>query len=654
MNLKRGFLARIGHIVVIQILFIFTALALVIFYPRQNDIMPDIIQLEQKFANMAHRIRTSAENSDIPLPQFLSSRHFSFDFCVTCDNFSVDDKFSLYLLNQPEGSLRVFEYNQPPAPDDDTILLEEFIASRVGYIAGTVNRPILMPTLFDSRRMVYFYQFNITKDNPAVLVATSSSDLVVSSSSQLKYGLLLLFLSSALITLLLIYLITKRFSEPIRRLINGFNKTAEGELYYLIESEGDWEIKGLAEAFNHMSSTLFSNHKQLRKYNSRLKQAGERLKESRLFYSTLIESLPLSVLTVSPDGKILTFNKQASKEFGYDSRAVINNEFDQLFSSPIYKSHLVDQKSDLSRDGIEVVCKREDETRFPAFMISSAVMGADDGVTAYLVILGDISESKSYQEMMVRIDRYYTRGEMAGDIAHEINNFLAVLQGNIELMPLMIKRGDQQKIELKLEKMKEAVGRIVRFTDGLLDANMGKSEFHQIDVNQLVENVIAFLKPQNRFDEIEVITTLGTDLTLTELDIGQMQQLLVNLINNAADALNDMDYQRKICVSTSMSSSHDKPFIRFEIRDNGPGVLKEKEELLFKKRFTTKPSGHGIGLVTCRRIVDSHQGLIAYEMDNGALFAVEIPVSQDSARSAENARQSGPESQSDSQLFVCQ
>jgi len=141
-----------------------------------------------------------------------------------------------------------------------------------------------------------------------------------------------------------------------------------------------------------------------------------------------------------------------------------------------------------------------------------------------------------------------------------------------------------------------------------------------------VQNVLAFLEPQNRFDNIEVETDLSTDAPLVEVDPGLIQQVLVNLIYNAADAVNELEDGRKITVRTYLVDGAPEPTLGVTIHDNGPGVQSDKEPLLFRKRFTTKRNGHGIGLITCRKILDSHDGDITYEMADGARFNFVVPV----------------------------
>jgi signal transduction histidine kinase len=245
---------------------------------------------------------------------------------------------------------------------------------------------------------------------------------------------------------------------------------------------------------------------------------------------------------------------------------------------------------------------------------------------AVLHFIKNISESENYQSMILKLDRIASKGKMARDIAHEINNYLAILQGNLELLPLVIAKGDEVKTEQKLSLMRDTVAKISNFTDGLTKFSDENSEFEKEDLNQLVENLIAFIKPQNRFDEILIGTNLAENIPLVEIDAGQFQHLLLNLIYNAADSLATFEGTRWLIISTSLDDSGEAVYIK--VSDSGPGVDPDNIQKLFVTRFSTRRQGNGLGLITCKNMVDNHRGEISYHTsdESQAIFQVRIPV----------------------------
>jgi len=487
----------------------------------------------------------------------------------------------------------------------------------------------LIPFITPNGSTACYYQYSYAPEKIALLVAVYDDDLFVTSRSTLEYGLVLVFLTSTLISLLIAHVLIKRYRNPLRRLIRGFEKTACGELYQMVEPDGDTQLKSLSASFNTMSERLWANRQQMRDINRRLQETNETLEESRRFLRTMIDSSPTSVLAVSEDGRVTLCNRKATDDTGYESAHILSSGVNSLFTRPI--SGRFEKAREQGAHGFEAICVRRDGSQFPAYLIATPIetdTGANHG---YLLMMKDITESKNFQEMMIRIDRFCTRGEMAGDIAHEINNYLTILSGNIELMPLLLKKNNMERIETKLTLMRDTIDRIARFCDGLMDANQGEAHFEQADLNQLIQNVVAFLKPQNKFDNVDVCLELAKDLPPVQFDIGQIQQVLVNTIYNAAEALDGVDGDKCIVITTGCITEGRGSKAKVIIQDSGPGVMNDKVELLFEKRFTTKPRGHGIGLITCKRIIDTHNGAISYDYHQGARFEFQVPLAQPKA-----------------------
>ena len=149
----------------------------------------------------------------------------------------------------------------------------------------------------------------------------------------------------------------------------------------------------------------------------------------------------------------------------------------------------------------------------------------------------------------------------------------------------------------------------------------------------MVENVVAFLKPQNRFDFMTIQTHLSTKLPLAQIDANQIQQVLVNLVDNAAEALLEKSGERNISVTTSVTEINKHRAVKIEIRDNGSGVPADKVGQLFNRRFTTKEKGKGtgLGLSIVYSLVEQMGGWIEVysEPGNGATFRIFIPQTEE-------------------------
>jgi len=639
---KPRFLTRLGNIIIIQVLFVFAALAIVIFYPHNEySVDAEYIYMREKLRQAGDQVSAFLDDSLTVNDRAVGEQSVFERLSRALDIDNVVQGY-VYVWDDLPGPRKMFALKDPhhlKSPDEWEEGFDQLVDQKIIEHQMHLDEDLVIPIIHGSRYFVYYYRLTPRDFPPMVVVVISDHASGLPSYSQIRYPFLILFLASALVSLLTVYLINKRFREPLERLITGFERTVRGELYSLVETDMDDELSKLSKAYNNMSLALWENHKQLKDYNARLEEANEMLAESEDFLGTLIDSSPTCIISASPDGERMLFNRKAADVFGVERASMIGRNIDELFT---HRLNEIKTSRAIVGDthSLEVLCRRGDGSLFPAYLITAPVNTASGDVWAYLYMVKDISESKRFQEMMIRLDRYYTRGEMAGDIAHEINNFLAILSGNLELMPLLMKKGDRAKIDQKLDVMKGAVDRITRFTDGLLDSHEDEVRFEITDINQLVETVVAFLKPQNRFDVIDIQTNLSTDIPLVELDSGQIQQLLVNLLHNASEALQGKTGEKRIIIRTGLQADADSRRITVTVHDNGPGVEPGRENKLFAKRFTTKRRGQGIGLTTCKRIVDTHGGTISYSYDEGAVFHIELPAKREPA-----APQASPQSE---------
>ncbi len=618
---RPAFFTRLSNLILLQVFFIFAAFGLLFLYPVEEEITtanPSVI--ESKFKIIGEEIAKCSQQEKVTSCQSMLEKSFQ-----TSMNHLDYLNSNVFILdsNQVIISLLTLDENDYNSADyyNQKIIKSELLRSGEH----------LLQNIPSTQNIVYYYTFHLNKTQKALFVVEFEHHYFVTSESKVLYVFGLLFLGGILISLLTIYLIRKRVQEPLARLMKGFEKTTQGDLYYMVETNKDAELNKLTESFNKMSQTLWDKDQKLKKYNSRLKEVNNKLMNSRQHLRKVLDNSSSSIITTSPDGIVQMFNETASEHFQLSTEQAVGVDINNLFADG-FNFKILD---DNSQDQIEVVCKRNDGTVFPAFLLFAPIYDNELNLSAWLYVMQDITESKTIHNMMVQMDRYYVKGEMAGDIAHEINNFLAILSGNIELMPLILKKNDPEKITKKLELMKKQVDRIVNFTDGLLEANDGDDSFVQVDMNQLLLAVKSFLQPQNLFDYVEIEMELSDELPLVYTQIGHVRQMFVNLVYNAGESIESLEGEKSIKIKSILTGSDDNKTVTITVSDNGAGVAKENREYLFKKRFTTKAHGHGISLVACQKIVDTHSGTLEYEYNDGASFRVVLPVHQDVEQSDE-------------------
>jgi signal transduction histidine kinase len=256
---------------------------------------------------------------------------------------------------------------------------------------------------------------------------------------------------------------------------------------------------------------------------------------------------------------------------------------------------------------------------------------ASGQVSAYVFIARVISSPLDIGLKIVALDRMLTRGEMAGEIAHEINNYLTILLGNVELIPLFLDNNDVEKVVQKLPLMKKTIERIAAFSESLVDYGRPRPRFEIIDLNQMISKTIDFLKPQNRFDEIEIAANLSPKIPPVKGDSGQLQQVIVNLLHNAGDELSVGERPEPVIRIETSGSKEGKSTI-VSVSDNGRGIPEELRPRLFRERVSMKDSGEGYGLLACKRIVNRHGGEISIHSTEGGgtCFEIILPSSKQS------------------------
>jgi signal transduction histidine kinase len=164
-----------------------------------------------------------------------------------------------------------------------------------------------------------------------------------------------------------------------------------------------------------------------------------------------------------------------------------------------------------------------------------------------------------------------------------------------------------------------------RFTAGLMDIACLNTRKSTNNLNSIISDVLSFIFIQKRFTYINIQTALDPALPPMEADEDQISQLVLNLLNNASDAIKEAGRERGlIFVRTSVQEEH----VCMSVLDNGTGIDPAIAKQLFSTRLTTKESGHGFGLVTCAKIIENHGGTVEIENNPsfGAIFIIRFPV----------------------------
>jgi signal transduction histidine kinase/CheY-like chemotaxis protein len=261
-----------------------------------------------------------------------------------------------------------------------------------------------------------------------------------------------------------------------------------------------------------------------------------------------------------------------------------------------------------------------------------AILGIQTAISLEnLTLLIETKESykelQNLQEQIIGLEKMATQGRISAEIGHELNNFLTVIMGNFQILSMNLNKGALESVEKQLDTISINLEKVKRFAEGLLDFSALKAEKAECDINHLIEKTLGFIKPQNAFKNIEFLTNLKPNLPHLLVDAGQIQQVLYNLLNNAADAMGKRKGEGgTITIKTNCPEKEGT--VEIQVKDTGRGMSKEQVENIFDAGYTTKQSGHGMGLSICKKIIAHHGGTIRAEseLNKGTRFTIRLPI----------------------------
>ena len=256
----------------------------------------------------------------------------------------------------------------------------------------------------------------------------------------------------------------------------------------------------------------------------------------------------------------------------------------------------------------------------------SPLNSLDNRIMGLIMVIEDITEKVIAERYRVLSEKLVAKGEMAASIGHELNNYLTIILNNAELLPLNLKKGNLDRVEKNTEAIQESVENMKRFTDGLMDFSKLESQMVDYDIQTVIQELVASLRPHKQFSCVKFVTRFDPELPLLPIDVGQMKQVFLNLFNNAAEAINASS-GRKGTITIVARCLEREERVEIKVKDTGPGVPKEVLEKVFEPHFTTKEDGHGLGLFTCERIIRNHSGKITVQSTpgQGTVFTITLP-----------------------------
>ncbi|MCH7879855.1 MAG: PAS domain S-box protein, partial [candidate division Zixibacteria bacterium] len=449
--------SRLSLIILAQTLVTFVGIWLLFFFPGIGANEEDLLERETRMEQIARRAGRAAAQRDNPDSSPGQTEQASAEI----------KKLFLETQNQFDGVSRqvVYRVSDRDLPGIVTVIAEWVDDLETGMRISKDSRAAealfvrSMRATHHGRSLrvaselnrVTWYAVWVDDSEPAmgaeyVYQISFSTDPPILGGWRFMNALATFFLVSVLISLMMALVLQKNLSRPLKALGGAFERLAEDNFNsraaVCIDTHSSGALEELTSAFNQMSSQLHQKRAELIDSDFRLRETNAELSKSKNFLETILESSPYAVIVSDLRGEIVLFNRAGRGEFGFEDEEDIPAQLEELFVPS--DSCQRPREFDLSAGNhSERVCVRPDGSHFPALVITAPLKSSGGATNGYLYFVRDISESENFKDMMMRLDHLSIRGEMAGDIAHEINNFLAVIQGSAELLPMLIEKGSQ-------------------------------------------------------------------------------------------------------------------------------------------------------------------------------------------------------------------
>ena len=229
-----------------------------------------------------------------------------------------------------------------------------------------------------------------------------------------------------------------------------------------------------------------------------------------------------------------------------------------------------------------------------------------DGV---LLVSVENNDNEILDKELIQLQGKANIGELAGEIGHELNNYLLVMSGHAQMFPIHMRKNNTERVHRDVDIILDQVKRMKKLIEGLLDVTRSNGTVESANLNEIILKTIQFIEPQNKVDNINFVQDLGLALPHLHVNPNQIQQILMNLFSNSADAMGKREGEGGKIFVESFSGGDDY-HVGIRVTDTGPGIPEKYLEKVFEAKFTTKNNGNGLGLFICKKIVSQHNGKI--------------------------------------------
>jgi PAS domain S-box-containing protein len=501
----------------------------------------------------------------------------------------------------------------------------------------------------------------VVESAPNGIVMVDSSGRIVLVNSQLEkyFGYRREELLGQPVEMLIPARLRARHDEYRRRFLNEHRARAMGlgrSLFGLRKDGSEFPVEiGLSPVETEQQTHILASIVDI----SERVQFDQELQRMRSYLKNIIDSMPSVLVGVDVEGRVTEWNQSAEQATGVPTAQAIGQPFGALLpelESPLgtlqesMRSH-----SPISTERLSLVTDRDGETRYADVMVYPL---ATDGAAGAVIRVDDITDRVRIEQMMVQTEKMLSVGGLAAGMAHEINNPLSgVLQSSQNIQRRLSEELDANRqvaeslgVDLKLvyrylevrgilefvESIRQAASRASRIVaDMLAFSRSTTTEFLPARIAEILDTAVRLaahdydLKKKYDFKDVEIVRDLDPELDTVICDPTEIEQVLLNLVKNAAQAMamGETPPPHRIILRTRKEGE----YARIEVEDNGPGMDEMTRRRVFEPFFTTKAVGAGTGLglsVSYFIVTEQHKGTIDVNSTpgQGSCFIIRLPI----------------------------
>lgn len=449
--------------------------------------------------------------------------------------------------------------------------------------------------------------------------------------------LIMLFVSSWVA----IYL-ARGIATPIKALAEASEQIASGNLSHRVSTIAEDELALLADSFNRMTSQLEDNRSSIEAGSAALREKNLTLEERRDYIETILQSLSTGVISLDEHDRVTTINAAASRMLRLDGKPTSGQQLEHLIAADDWTvlDRLLRRARRAGQAGEQAQLSGVDEgASLPVALTATALRPSESQKRGVVLVLEDLSE-------LLAAQRVAAWSEVARRMAHEIKNPLTPIQLSAERIAKSyhrvaanggekgsngsgMKGSEDSHVTAVIDECTETIAREVAGLKALVDefshfARLPMARTTAADLNEVIRHAVALY--EERLDGVQVETDLDANLPSAMLDSEQLRRVFINLIDNASNALANVEGERRIRITTKFDST--RSLLIAEVQDTGHGIRAADFKRLFQPYFSTRGGGTGLGLAIVQRIILEHGGRIQAHVNypRGARFVIELPV----------------------------